>query len=85
MSSMNTSWLAEASVVVALGTDGDSKVMVHLNTWYVLHLHISRTSVPTTDLCLPVGTEKERELHTDSSEVAPTCPDTVYSRVQTHC
>lgn len=81
MSSMNTSWIAEASILMALGTDGGSKVMVHLNTWYLLHLRISRTSVPTTDLFLPVGTRKERELHADSSEVAPTCPDTIYFRV----
>lgn len=80
MSSMNTSWIAEASILMALGTDL-SKVMVHLNTWYLLHLRISRTSVPTTDLFLPVGTRKERELHADSSEVAPTCPDTFYFRV----
>lgn len=80
MSSMNTSWIAEASILMALGTDL-SKVMVHLNTWYLLHLRISRTSVPTTDLFLPVGTRKERELHADSSEVAPTCPDTIYFRV----
>ena len=81
MSSMNTSWIAEASILMALGTDGGSKVMVHLNTRYLLHLRILQTSVPTTDLCLPVGTKRERELHSDSSEVAPTCPDTIYFRV----